>query len=128
MLALGLFLYAPLYTAHSQRYGHTVHEFPGLRGASYVGSSEQDIIAEIPGKETLIVYYESRAGNRIGVLNIISRSGYLRSYGLVVDTNGRQPFEYTYLDTRGNGMLDVKQRFGEYREPASWVKVFYMYR
>ena len=66
---------------------------PDIASAKFIREVKEDIITEIPGKETLQTIYKTPEGTYFNSLSVKGRI-----YGFFVDTDGESPMEYMLID------------------------------
>ena len=117
LFASGVALSAQLGLAkivQAEEYNPNGWPVPNISEAKLLGQKKKDIIAEIPGKETLLKGYKSPDGT---FFNTLEYNGHL--FGFYIDTNGKPPMEYTVLDQDGDGLFRNKYEYGIGHLPPS---------
>lgn len=77
--------------------------FPNIITAAKEKIMISDRTREIPGKETILKGYRRSDGTYFMTYEVEGRV-----FGVEIDTNGRPPFEYSIMDTDGDGKFETK--------------------
>lgn len=78
-------------------------KFPNILTAAKESIKVSDRTPLIPGKETIMKGYRKADGTHFQTYEIESRI-----FGVEIDTDGKPPFEYSLLDTDGDGKFETK--------------------
>ncbi|HEX9426391.1 MAG TPA: hypothetical protein VGA64_01290 [Candidatus Polarisedimenticolia bacterium] len=78
-------------------------KFPNIITAAKEIIRVSDRTALIPGKETLLKGYRKADGTHFMTYEIEGRV-----FGVQIDTDGKPPFEYSIMDTDGDGKFETK--------------------
>lgn len=89
--------------AQAEEYNPNGWPIPDIKSSRFIGQTKEDLISEIPGKETILRIYKTSEGT---YFNSLSLKG--KIYGFYVDTDGKPPMEYTILDREGDNIFRYK--------------------
>jgi hypothetical protein len=78
-------------------------KFPNIITSAKEAIRVSDRTPKIPGKETLLKGYRKMDGTFFMTFEIEGRI-----FGVEIDTNGKPPFEYSIMDTDGDGKFETK--------------------
>jgi hypothetical protein len=78
-------------------------KFPNIVTAAKEAIRVSDRSPVIPGKETMLKGYRRADGTRFQTYEIEGRI-----FGVEIDTDGKPPFEYSILDSDGDGRFETK--------------------
>jgi hypothetical protein len=102
-------------------------KFPNIITAAKEAIKISDRTPLIPGKETVLRGYRKSDGTRFMTYEIEGRV-----FGVEIDTNGKPPFEYSIMDTDGDGKFETKiqNKKGEKDQAyvPQWVIEYYYSR
>ncbi|MGH9797950.1 MAG: hypothetical protein ACRD5D_07305 [Candidatus Polarisedimenticolia bacterium] len=78
-------------------------KFPNILTAAKEAIRVSDRSPAIPGKETMLKGYRRADGTRFQTYEIEGRI-----FGVEIDTDGKPPFEYSIMDTDGDGRFETR--------------------
>lgn len=123
-LGTAMGLAAAIGTAFGQDVRKVGYTVPTTEGARYLGEKKKDMFPGIPGKETIIRWYETDRGTRFAAYFVKNKKGKERVYGFDVDTTGAPPWEYSLIDTLGDKNFQVFKPGTNVTIPNGWLDEF----
>lgn len=95
-------------------------KFPNLLTSAKEVIRVSDRTPLIEGKETLLKGYRKMDGTHFMTFEIEGRV-----FGVLVDTDGKPPFEYSIMDTDGDGKFESKLSSKESGYVPQWIVDYY---
>ncbi len=90
--------------------------FPNILTAAKEVIRASDRTPLIPGKETLLKGYRKADGTHFMTFEIEGRV-----FGVLIDTDGKPPFEYGIMDTDGDGTFETKIIYSKGNKDQAYV-------
>ena len=116
-------------SANAQESAKVAYTMPDTVTATQIGKEQiKDLIPEISGAETILRVYKTSEGTYFNTLSVKNSKGEERIYGYFIDIDGKPPFEEVYMDSDGNGQMDLKDDYNQGNKSGTigdWLQKFY---